>query len=314
MSQSMDQKWLCFEKFAMPISKMQKNKLLPATLLTLVAAIWGIAFVMMKNTLQRLDVYSFLSWRFAIATALLILFRPRVLKSINFAFLKKGMLIGLFLGSGYIFQSLGLTKTTVGKTGFITGLYVVLTPLIGFLFLKKKIAKWDWFSAIIATIGLGLLSFKGFGMGFGEFLVLISAALFAMHILALSTWASNFDVYALTVLQLGTCAALTFIASLFSGFHTPPDHGVWAAVLFTAAFATAFAFIVQTWAQSFMSATSVAVILTLESVFAVILGLIFLSEKLTPRIAIGGVLVLVAMYLIIYFDSKSKVAEHSYHD
>ena len=145
-------------------------------------------------------------------------------------------------------------------------------------------------------------------------LVLISAVLFAIHILALSEWATNLDVYALATAQLGTCAVITFIASLFGGFKSPPDAGVWKAIIFTALFATAFAFIVQTWAQSFMPATTVAVILTLESVFAVILGLIFLSEKLTPRIAIGGVLVLVAMYLIIYFDSKSKVAEHSYHD
>jgi drug/metabolite transporter (DMT)-like permease len=295
-------------------NSLKNHKSIPALLLISVAVIWGFAFVSMKTTLERLDVYSFLAWRFTFATLLLILIRPKVLKEFNLPFLKRGVLVGLFLGSGYIFQSLGLTKTTVGKTGFITGLYVVLTPIIGFIFLKKKVAKWDWYSAIIATIGLGLLSFKGFGMGFGEFLVLVSAALFAIHILALSTWASNFDVYALTVLQLGTCAVLTFSASLFTGFHSPPDRGVWAAIIFTAALATAFAFIVQTWTQSFMSATSVAVILTLESVFAVLLGLLFLSEKLTPRIAIGGALVLVAMYLIIYFDSKSKVAEHSYHD
>ena len=95
----------------------------------------------MKTTLQRLDVYSFLSWRFSIATLLLIALRPSALRKIDFRFLKKGLLIGFFLGSGYVFQSLGLTKTTVGKTGFITGLYVVFTPLVAYAVLKKKINK-----------------------------------------------------------------------------------------------------------------------------------------------------------------------------
>jgi len=304
MNLSMVQKLLFFEKFAMSRNKMQRNKLLPATLLTLVAAIWGIAFVMMKNTLQRLEVYSFLSWRFAIATALLIIFRPRVLKSINFAFLKKGMLIGLFLGSGYIFQSLGLTKTTVGKTGFITGLYVVFTPLVAAIFLKKRISRWDWFSTALATFGLGLLSLKGFGMGLGEFLVLVSALLFALHILALSQWASDMDVYALTTVQLGTCALLTFIATIPNGFKAPPDTGVWGAIIFTAIFATSLAFIIQTWTQSFMPATTVAVILTLESVFAAGFGLAFLGEKATFRIITGGILVILAMYIIIFADGQ----------
>lgn len=293
---------------------MSKNRLIPASLLTSVAAIWGIAFVSMKTTLERLDVYSFLAWRFAIATLALIIIRPKVLRALNKDLLFKSSLVGLFLGSGYIFQSIGLTKTTVGKTGFITGLYVVLTPIIAFLFLKKRISKWDWASALLATIGLGLLSFKGFGIGLGEFLVLISAVLFAIHILALSEWASNLDVYALATAQLGTCALITFVASLFGGFKTPPDSGVWKAIIFTALFATAFAFIVQTWTQSFMPATTVAVILTLESVFAAGFGLLFLNEALTARIAFGGILVMIAMYMIIFFEAKSMKLEGSYHD
>jgi drug/metabolite transporter (DMT)-like permease len=293
---------------------VNKNRLAPALLLTSVAAIWGIAFVSMKTTLERLDVYSFLAWRFFIATSILILIKPKVLKAFNKELLKKSALVGTFLSSGYIFQSIGLTKTTVGKTGFITGLYVVLTPLLAYLFLKKKVSKWDWLSAVLATVGLGLLSFKGFGIGVGELLVLISAVLFAIHILALSEWATNLDVYALATAQLGTCAVITFIASLFGGFKSPPDSGVWKAIIFTALFATAFAFIVQTWSQSFMPATTVAVILTLESVFAAAFGLIFLKESLTPRIAAGGIMVLVAMYLIIFFESKANHPEVSYHD
>lgn len=268
----------------------------------------------MKTTLQRLDVYSFLSWRFSIATLLLIALRPSALRKIDFRFLKKGLLIGFFLGSGYVFQSLGLTKTTVGKTGFITGLYVVFTPLVAYAVLKKKINKWDWLSVLIAALGLGLLSFNGFGIGFGESLVLISAVLFAIHIIALSQWSGEMDVYALTITQLGACTVLTTLASFFQGFHLPPDVGVWSAVVFTATLATALAFIIQTWAQSFMPATQVAVILTLESVFAAIFGVFILNEPLTLRITLGGLLVIFAMYLIIIMDGRKSKLEVTYHD
>lgn len=287
---------------------MRDHKLFSAVTLTSVAAIWGGAFVAMKNTLVRLDVNSFLAWRFIIATLLLIAIRPRVIKQFNKKFLLKGALIGTFLGLGYIFQSFGLTLTSVGKTGFITGLYVVLTPIVAAIVLRKHTNRFEWGAVAIATAGLALLSFHGFSIGLGEFLVLVSAFLFACHIVALGEWANNLDVYALTVLQLGTCAVITLIASMKSGFHAPPDSGVWKAILFTAAFATALAFIVQTWAQSFMRPNAVAVILTLEVPFAAIFGILILNEELTARIAFGGALVLFAMYLIILFDNKKKDA------
>ena len=293
---------------------MKEKKLFAVSLMTAVGAIWGGAFVVMKDTLVRLDVNSFLAWRFIFATLLLIAIRPRVLRQYNKSFLKKGVLIGLFLGSGYIFQSLGLTHTTVGKTGFITGLYVVLTPLVAAIALRKNINRWEWSSVAIATIGLALLSFKGFSIGFGEFLVLVSALLFALHIVSLGEWASGLDTYALTVLQLGTCAVMTFLASLKGGFHTPPDAGVWEAIIYTAIFATSLAFIVQTWAQSSMRATTVAVILTTEVPFAAVFGIWILHEELTLRIALGGLLVLAAMYLIILFDNRKAVDLESYHD
>jgi drug/metabolite transporter (DMT)-like permease len=293
---------------------MIRNKFFPAFILTTVSAIWGSAFVVMKDTLHRLDVNSFLAWRFMIATLFLLLLRPSVLKSFNVAFLKKGVLIGTFLGSGYIFQSFGLTLTTVGKTGFITGLYVVLTPIVAALFLKKSITKLEWGAVLLATAGLALLSFKGFEIGLGEFLVLVSALLFALHIVALGEWASDLDTYSLTVLQLATCSVITFLASLKSGFHIPPDAGVWKAIIYTALFATSLAFIVQTWAQSFIPPSSVGVILAMEVVFAAIFGIWILNESLTLRIASGGAMVLVAMYAILFLDQSPSSVTRSSND
>lgn len=289
---------------------MKENKFFPALLLTAVAAIWGGGFASMKGPLERLDVNSFLTWRFGIATLVLIAIRPSVLSKINFLFLKKGALIGFFLGTGYIFQSFGLSLTTVSNTGFITGLYVVLTPVVAAIFLKKNITLIEWFAVLVATVGLALLSFNGFKFGIGEFLVLISALLFALHIVALGEWSKGLDTYALTVLQMGTCAVVTFIASFKSGFKTPPDSGVWFSIVFTAIFASALAFIIQTWAQSFIAPSSVAVILAMEVVFAAVFGIVLLSEPLTLRIGLGGMLVLASMYLIILLDQrKTKVEE-----
>ena len=274
-----------------------------------VAAIWGSAFLSMKGSLERLDVNSFLTWRFTIATLLLIAIRPSVLKKIDLPFLKKGALLGLFLSSGYIFQSFGLTLTTVSNTGFITGLYVVLTPIVAAVILRKNITLVEWFAVLVATVGLALLSFNGIKFGIGEFLVLISALLFAFHIVGLGEWSKGLDTYALTVLQLGTCAVITFFASFKSGFKAPPDSGVWWSIIYTAIFATALAFIVQTWAQSFIAPSTVGVILAAEVVFAAAFGIWLLDEPVTLRIALGGLLVLASMYLIILLDQKKESAK-----
>ena len=274
-----------------------------------VAAIWGSAFLSMKGTLERLDVNSFLTWRFVIATLLLIAIRPTVLKKIDLPFLKKGVILGVFLSSGYIFQSFGLTLTTVSNTGFITGLYVVFTPVVAAVILRKNITLVEWFAVLVATIGLALLSFNGVKFGVGEFLVLISALLFAFHIVGLGEWSKGLDTYALTVIQLGTCAVVTFLASFKSGFKAPPDSGVWWSIIYTAIFATALAFIVQTWAQSFIAPSTVGVILAAEVVFAAAFGIWLLNEPVTIRIALGGLLVLASMYLIILLDQRKESAK-----
>jgi len=288
---------------------MKESKIFSSITLMAIAAIWGSAFLSMKGTLERLDVNSFLAWRFTIATLLLIAIRPSVLKKIDLHFLKKGVILGLFLSSGYIFQSFGLTLTTVSNTGFITGLYVVLTPIVAAVILRKNITLVEWFAVLVATVGLALLSFNGFKFGIGEFLVLVSALLFAFHIVGLGEWSKGLDTYALTVLQLGTCALVTFIASFKSGFKAPPDSGVWWSIIYTAIFATALAFIVQTWAQSFIAPSTVAVILAAEVVFAAAFGIWLLDEPVTLRIALGGFLVIASMYLIILLDQRKEKAK-----
>ena len=278
-------------------------KLAPWALLS-VAAAWGFAFVVMKDAIQRQSVNNFLFTRFALAVLVMLLIRPQTIKHFNKDLLQRGSLAGIFLGLGYIFQTLGLERTGAAITGFITGLYVVLTPVLAWLVLKEKITRFVWLCIMVATVGLALLSVRGFSVGIGEMLVLASALFFAAHIIALSKWSSGRDVYAMTVVQLTMCGLLAGIASIPGGYAPPPDSGVWAVVIFTAVFATAIAFIIQTWSQAHMSATKVAVILTMEVVFAAVFAIFFGGERLTLQSALGGILVVVAMYLIVLKEQK----------
>ena len=277
-------------------------KLAPLALL-LVSAAWGLAFVVMKPAIERQSVNNFLFTRFLMAVLVMILIRPQVLKLLTKDLLLRGLAAGFFLGGGYIFQTVGLANTGAAITGFVTGLYVVLTPLFAGLIFKERVTKNTWFYVFIATVGLALLSLKGWSIGFGELMVFFSAIAFAAHITALSKWSAGRDVYAMTITQLTMCAAMTGVASIFEGYSAPPDSGVWAVVVFTAVFATAIAFIVQTWSQAHMSATKVAVILTMEVVFAAFFAIIFAGERLTLQAALGGILVVTAMYLIVLKES-----------
>ncbi|CAB4335484.1 unannotated protein [freshwater metagenome] len=280
-----------------------RMKFAPWALLT-VAMAWGWSFVIMKDAIERQSVNNFLFTRFLLGTVVMVLIRPKTLKLLNKDLLLRAGTAGIFLGFGYIFQTLGLARTGAAITGFVTGLYVVLTPLFAWLFLKEKINRFTWTCIAAATVGLGLLSIHGFSVGFGELLVFISAIFYACHIISLSKWSSGRDVYAMTVVQLFMCGVLSGIASIPGGYSPPPDAGVWGVVIFTAVFATAIAFIIQTWAQAHMSSTKVAVILTMEVVFAAIFAIIFGGERLTLQSALGGILVITSMYLIVIKESK----------
>ena len=269
-----------------------------------VSMAWGFAFVIMKDAIERQSVNNFLFTRFLVAVVAMILIRPQCLKLMNKALVLRSLAAGVFLGFGYIFQTLGLARTGAAITGFVTGLYIVLTPLFASVLLRQRVSRFTWICIVIATIGLGLLSIHGFSVGLGELLTFISAIFYALHIIALSKWSSGRDAYAMTVVQLAMCALLSGIASIPGGYSPPPDFGVWSVVIFTAVFATAIAFIVQTWSQAHMSATKVAVILTMEVVFAALFAIIFGGESLTLQSSIGGVMVVSAMYLIVMKEEK----------
>jgi drug/metabolite transporter (DMT)-like permease len=283
-----------------------KSKLTLYIAMISIAAVWGSSFVVMKDSLERQNVFSFLSSRFILAALLMVLYKPGVFRGLTKKFIYRGIIAGILLGSGYIFQTYGLTKTTVSNTGFITGLYLVFTPLISLIILKRHVLKIQWLAVIVATIGLFFISYNGVTIGLGEILVLISAFIYGAHFVALGEWSDGKNTYALTFIQVVTVAALTSIFAFKDGFQIAPDSTVWLAILYTAFFATFLGFLIQTKAQSVMSATVASVLLATETPFAVFFGLYFHSDPLTLRIITGGSLVMAAMALVIWSDNRKS--------
>ncbi len=267
--------------------------------LVAVTAVWGGTFVVVRDAVAQMPVLPFLTWRFALAAAALLLIRPRAVFALSAEKRRHGVLLGLLLGTGYILQTFGLQHTSATISGFITGMFVVFTPIIGWLVLHQPLGREVWVAVGLATAGLALISLNGLSVGLGEALTLGCAAMFGAHIVGLGQWSTASDAYGLTVLQLAVVALMCLLASpLQGGMELPPSPQVWAALVFLALAATALAFLAQTWAQTHMSAPRAAIVLTLEPVFAGIFGVTVGGDTLTPRIIAGGACIVAAMYVV----------------
>jgi len=268
------------------------------TALVGITAIWGWTFLIVQHAVSRMPVMDFLSARFVVAALVMIALRPKCLSNMSRQGFRQGIILGIMLGLAYITQTYGLTSVSATVSGFITGLYVVLTPVVSWLILRRKITGFTWWAAVLACIGLALLSLHGWSLGIGELLTLGCALFCALHIIGLGEWSARHDIYGLAFIQIATVAVISLAAALPGGIILPPDAVVWGIVGVTAVFATAVAFIVQTWVQSLVPATPAAVVMTMEPVFAGVFGVLVGGNRLTVRIIIGAVCVLTAMIMI----------------
>ncbi len=266
--------------------------------LTGVCAAWGGTFLAMQHAIAKVPVLDLLAIRFTVATLVMIAIRPTSLRGITRNELKQGVLLGMALGAGYISQTYGLVYASATVSGFITGMFVVLTPVMSWIILKRKINRNTWLAVGMATIGLAFLSLRGWSIGLGEMLTLLCAIFYAIHIVGLSEWSPQYDPYRFSILQIGTVAVITLIAASPGGITLPPDAGIWGIVALTAILATALAFLVQTWAQSLVSSTRAAVVMTMEPVFAGLFGVLIGGNTLTVQIIVGAVCILAAMLLV----------------
>jgi drug/metabolite transporter (DMT)-like permease len=274
--------------------------------LVFVAIVWGAGFVLMKDAIDDQPVFDFLATRFTLATLVMIAIRPQVLSAINKKTLFRGSILGVMLGLAYITQTIGLDLTTAAITGFLTGLYVVFTPLLFWFVFKKKVEKKVIVGTTLALTALLFISFNGISFDPGQVWLIACALLFAGHIIGLSFWSNAKDIYPLTVIQLAAGSVVCWMGAVPDGYQPPPNTFVWGTVVFTAVFATAMAFLIQTWAQSIMDPSRVAIILTGEIVFAAAIAVAVGQEVLSLRTVIGGVLIVLAMLIVEWPDKKSK--------
>lgn len=271
---------------------------LATALLVALTAIWGSTFFLIRDLVEHVPPVDFLALRFSLAAVVMVVVFWRPLRALT----RRQVLVGIGLGALYglaqIFQTQGLATTPASVSGFITGTYVVLTPVITALLLRERVPGSTWGAVLIATAGLALLSLNGFSIGVGEALTLLAAALYALHIVGLGRYSAGTIATGLSVVQMIVIAALCVIGAVPSGVVLPSTPGHWASVLYMVAFASIAALWVQTWAQAHMTATRAAIVMTLEPVFAAFFAVTLGSESPTGRMLIGGALVLIAMYAV----------------
>jgi drug/metabolite transporter (DMT)-like permease len=261
-----------------------------------VTAVWGSTFVLVRDAVAQVPPFAFIAYRFLAAAVLLAVLRPRLATGGQPGLLAAGAAAGLALFAGYGFQTVGLQYTTASNAGFITGLAVVLTPLLAGLLLRQPPGRWPVTGAALAAAGLALLSLQRLEVRRGDALVLGCAVAFAAHILLLGRFAPRFSSYRLAVVQLGTAGVLALAwAGVAGDLVVPASAEVWIALVITSVAASAGAFLIQTRAQREVSPTRTAVILTMEPVFAGLFGFLLAGERLSGRGWLGAGLILAGM-------------------
>jgi drug/metabolite transporter (DMT)-like permease len=268
-----------------------------------VTAVWGSTFVLVRDAVAQVPPFAFVAYRFLAAALLLAAIRPRLAlggpgRGLGLGPLGAGVAIGVALFCGYGFQTVGLQYTTASNAGFITGLSVVLTPLLGAVLLRQAPGRWPVTGACLAAVGLAFLSLQRLEVRRGDALVLGCAFAFAAHILLLGRYAPRLDTYRLAVVQLATAGLLAFAwAGVAGDLVVPASADVWVALAITSVAASAGAFLIQTRAQREVSPTRTAVIFTMEPVFAGLFGFLLAGERLSGRGWLGAGLILAGMLI-----------------
>ena len=274
-----------------------RTELLAFLALLVMTATWGSTFFMIKDVVTRLPVSDLLAVRFAIASAALLIIAGRRLR-MSREMVRRGILLGVLYGVAQLLQTAGLAHTAASVSGFITGLYVVATPLLSAAILRTRIPASTWVAAGLATVGLGVLSLRGFSIGYGELLTLLSAMIYAGHIVALGRLSTRETAMSLSLVQMITITVICGLAALPDGIALPASAADWWIVVYLAVVAGAMTMVLQTWAQARIDATRAAVIMAMEPVWAAGFAVAFGSESMSVRMVLGGAAVLAAMYLV----------------
>jgi len=279
-------------------------------LLVIITFIWGATFVVIKNALADMSPLLFNAVRMTLASAVLWVMFRKEMRQLTRDSVKAGAVVGIFLWLGYEFQTTGLKLTSASKSGFLTGLAVVLVPIFLAVFFRRRISRWTSFGVACASFGLYLLTVPATAAGtadwasmnLGDVLTLGCAVAFAFQIITIGRATQRHSFQQIATLQVAVCALLMILTVLFAANSSAPvqieqsyaeltPRLVWA-LLITAIFATAVAFPVQAWAQQFLPPTHAALVFALEPVFAWVTSYVVLGERLGVRASIGAVLIM----------------------
>lgn len=287
----------------------RRGRALPTLALLGVTATWGSTFFLIKDLLHQISVLDFLAVRFAIAAVALLVVAWDNVRRLSRANVRSGVILGLVYGVAQVLQTEGLQRTPASVSGFVTGMYVVATPLFAAAVLRERIPRSVWLAVALSTGGLAFLSLNGLAVSPGVALVFAAALLYAVHILGLGQWSDAGNALGLSVVQMVVIATVCLLASAPNGLGTPTTAGGWLSLVYMALVAGALALVGQTWAQAHLAPTRAAIIMTMEPVFAAFFAVLLGGESLTARMLIGGGLVLAAMYLVELAPRRKVEAE-----
>lgn len=262
------------------------------------ALAWGSSYFLVKDITARVPAADYLAVRFAVSAGVLFLIAPKAVARMRARTRWRAALLGALYGAGMLTQTVALGHTSASVSGFITALNIVVTPLLAAVLLKARIPGWTWLAVGVAFAGVSVLSFAGVSVGFGEALTLLTAVLFALHVVGLGAWSSSSEAMGMTIIQVAMVAAVSGVAAVPGGLAVPSAAADWGVLLYTAVVIGAAGMLAQTWAQAHISSTRTAIVLATEPVFASMFAIAFGGESLTSRLAIGGVMVVAATLLV----------------
>jgi drug/metabolite transporter (DMT)-like permease len=288
------------------VPESRRLTLLATAALLAVTACWGSTFFLIHDLLERVPTLDFLAVRFTIASATLILLAPKALGRLSRDARRQAVVLGCLYGGAQILQTAGLAQTPASVSGFITGMYVVATPVFAALILRSRIGVLTWAAVVIAMAGLGVLTLSGFSIGYGEALIFVAAMIYALHIVGLGAWSDPRQTLGMAIVQLIVIAVICLVCTAPNGLVLPERTSDWVSMVYMAVFAGAGAMIGQTWAQAHLPPTRAAIIMSMEPVFAALFAVLYGGESATVRMIFGGLLVLSAM-LIAELAPRRKV-------
>lgn len=275
--------------------------------LLLTAFIWGFGFIASQISLIYFTPYQVLFLRFTMAFLIMICLFWKKVKNIKVKTIKKAALVGVFLYGAFLLQIIGLKYTSASKNAFLTGINVILVPIISYFILKRKLRLREIIASILSVIGISILSFTNFSnINIGDILTILCAVAFALHIITTDIYVENEDPIEFTIVQMGTCAILGFVSTVFLSLEFKPiNTEAIFVILYLGIVSTMIAYMLQTSCQKNVSETKSAVLLSTESLFGPILAFIILNEEVTYKTVFGGIIIFISI-IIASIPSKNK--------